>query len=111
MVKKALVGALLFLGLLLAADILAAAGYRVILKNGSWVRASQKPAERDGEVRIRLHDQPGRGEAGPRPGEVNIPGRMRTMKNGLKIFVLRDAIESSSLALKMKDLEIKIVNS
>ena len=54
MVRKALVGASLFLALLLAADILAAQGYRVILKNGSWVQARQKPAVEDGEARIRL---------------------------------------------------------
>ncbi len=54
MMRKALVGAALFLALLLAADGLAAEGYRVILRNGSWVHARQKPAVDDGKARIRL---------------------------------------------------------
>lgn len=54
MMRKALVGAALFLAFLLAADSLAAEGYRVILRNGSWVHARQKPTVGDGKARIRL---------------------------------------------------------
>ena len=33
---------------------LVAAEYRVILRNGSWLRAQSKPVVKDGQARIRL---------------------------------------------------------
>jgi len=49
-----LISLILLLGALSATQV--AAEYRVILRDGSWLRAQSKPMVKDGQVRIRLLD-------------------------------------------------------